>query len=94
MSNVASFCMEDLRREYEEDVGIFVRNIKIQLEQEMNMETIVDNIESLGASKEKNITRCKILSDRHDEQEECENRIIRTTEDARKYVIDMLPKHM
>ena len=58
------------------------------------METIVDNIASLGAFNQKNLTICNILSEYPKEREECEDSIRIIGEKARKDMIGLISNRL
>lgn len=93
--NIISTCLRELPREYGESTDILLRLIDTELkESEINVETIVDNIASLGAFNQKNLTRCYILSELPGERDECENNIRIITETARKDMINLISKRL
>lgn len=87
--------IRELPREYDEDTDILLRFIDTELkEPKINVETIVDNIASLGAFNQKYITRCDILSEFPQERDECKNNIRIISEIARKNVINLISKRL
>lgn len=92
---ITNICLRELPREYGENVDILLRLIDTELkESEINIETIVDNIASLGAFNQKNLTRCDILSELPNERDECENNIRIITETARRDMINLISKRL
>lgn len=93
--DVTNVCLRALPREYGENVDILLRLIHTELkEPKINVDTIVDNIASLGAFNQKNLTRCAILSEFPEEREECENNIRIISETARKEMINLISKRL
>lgn len=93
--DITDTCLRELPREYGKSVDILLRLTDTELkEPKINVETIVDNIASLGAFNQKNLTRCDILSELPDEREECENNIRIITETARRDMINLISKRL
>lgn len=93
--NITNTCLKELSREYSKDVDLLLRRTDTELkEPEISVETIVDNIASLGAFNQKNLTRCDILSELPDERDECENNIRIISESARENMIGILSKRL
>jgi len=95
MADLTNTCLRELHREYGKSVDILLRLTDTELkEPKINVETIVDNIASLGAFNQKNLTRCDILSELPEEREECENNIRIITETARRDMINLISKRL
>jgi hypothetical protein len=93
--NITNTCLRELPREYGENVDIILRLIDTELKgPEINIETIVDNIASLGAFNQKNLIRCDILSEFPQERDECENNIRNISEIARRDMINLISKRL
>lgn len=95
VSNMTNTCLKELPHEYGKSADILLRLIDTELkEPKINVETIVDNIASLGAFNQKNLTRCDILSEFPQERGECENNIRTISESARKEIINIISKRL
>lgn len=93
--DVISTCLRELPREYGESTEILLRLTDTELkEPKINVEAIVDNIASLGAFNQRNLTRCDILSEFPQEREECENNIKNITETVRRDMINLISKRL
>ena len=93
--DVTNVYLRELSREYGKDTDILLRLTDTELkEPEINVETIVDNIASLGAFNQKNRTICNILGEYPIEREECENSIKIISEKARKDMIGLVSKRL
>ena len=93
--DVANVCLRELSREYGKDIDILLRITDTEFrEPEINVETIVDNIASLGAFNQKNLTICNILGEYPKEREECEDSIRIISERARNDMIGLISKRI